>query len=241
MDSISIPPISFFSGKEYSLKPCKYRRNRWSRKKATAGRPGLKMQAGHCICPRRIPAWNDFNKHRTPYYGLLPLATRFAQTGRPPTPPARIFALRAPASSNGGEAEWDFEVCTQARGVRCVNFLCTQARGRGHVFFRNVRHLDRSLFPPHGVSQIRDNDLRSGEIFPIFLSMMYLTWLLFSKPRSASPYPRSLLTALSIRSLDSVHQKKEKHFQPLIPYASARDDAHFGLYLEGILSIFAES
>ena len=35
----------------------------------------------------------------------------------------------------------------------------------GRYFFRNVRHLGRSLFPSHGASQTKDNDLGSGEIF----------------------------------------------------------------------------
>ena len=37
----------------------------------------------------------------------------------------------------------------------------------GRYFFRNVRHLDRLLFPSHGASQTKDNDLGSGDLLRV--------------------------------------------------------------------------
>ena len=79
-------------------------------KKAPPNRPSLKYRAGHCS-PR--------NSLRC---ATLKQALRT-------TPPALYFALRAPTSSNGRGAEWDFDVGTQACDLRCGDFEYRQARG----------------------------------------------------------------------------------------------------------------
>ena len=89
------------------------KRNGWSpKKKLPPSRPGLKYRAAHCSTRNSLRCAPLKQALRT-------------------TPPALYFALRAPASSNGRGAEWDFDVGahearSQVRGMSVMS--CARSR-----------------------------------------------------------------------------------------------------------------
>ena len=111
------------------------KKNGWSpKRKRPPSRPDLKYRAGH------YPPRNSLR------CATLKQALRL-------TPPALYFSLRAPASSNGRGAEWDFEVNTQARGLRCDDFLYRQARpsqALGQARTANIRSLAQPAYYSRG-------------------------------------------------------------------------------------------